>query len=144
MVNYVKVVINYAQPDIEIFAGGRFPEARLFAQVYDVEDGQIYTIQDYYKHRLDIDPHITNIAPANVEYYLDEESLFFVDYVENTIVNVEPRTPYKAGHTFIGWYKDLEYTEQWDFESDVIPENIYNDDNQLVNITKIYAQWEKI
>ena len=42
----------------------------------------------------------------------------------------EPTAPEKNGYTFGGWYKDSEFTEKWDFDSDVVTKN-----------TIIYGKW---
>lgn len=80
---------------------------------------------------------------GNVVYYIDEETTFFVDDVNETKVNVVPPTPYKEGYTFDGWYKDLDYIEKWDFEKDVVPQKICDErgGDQFVE-TKIYAKWK--
>ncbi|MFV0394065.1 MAG: InlB B-repeat-containing protein [Coprobacillaceae bacterium] len=43
-----------------------------------------------------------------------------------------PTNPIKDSHTFMGWYQDLELTDPWDFESDVVTSNI-----------TLYAKWQK-
>lgn len=42
----------------------------------------------------------------------------------------QPEDPAKDGYSFWGWYKNSGFTEEWDFESDVVTENI-----------TIYANW---
>jgi len=80
---------------------------------------------------------------GNVVYYLDEETTFFVDDVDKAKVNVVPPIPYKEGYTFDGWYKDLDYIEEWDFDKDLVPEKIYNEEGNYQFIeTKIYAKWK--
>ena len=44
---------------------------------------------------------------------------------------VEPYEPTKLGYLFYGWYKDELYIEEWDFNLDVVKEDIL-----------IYAKWE--
>ncbi|MDG5785884.1 InlB B-repeat-containing protein [Evansella sp. AB-P1] len=43
----------------------------------------------------------------------------------------EPTSPEKEGHTFVGWYKDESFTEEWDFETDTVAGNM-----------TLYAKWE--
>ncbi|MBN3489895.1 InlB B-repeat-containing protein [Acholeplasma equirhinis] len=52
-----------------------------------------------------------------------------VDVVEGWPV-LEPATPVKEAHTFLGWFIDAEFTTEWDFEDDVTS-----------NMT-LYAKWE--
>jgi len=42
----------------------------------------------------------------------------------------EPIAPTKAGHTFAGWFKDLAFTDEWNFDTVVVMEN-----------TTLYAKW---
>lgn len=81
---------------------------------------------------------------ANVCYYLDEETTYFIDDVDGTIVNVIPPVPYKEGFEFIGWYKDLEHQDKWNFEKDIIPAKKYNENGEYEFVeTKIYAGWKE-
>ena len=81
---------------------------------------------------------------SNVNYYIDEDEVFFVDDCSGTTVNVIPPDPYKEGYTFEGWYKDTLYSEKWDFDKDIIPSKKYDiEGNYLYQETKIYAKWEK-
>lgn len=56
-------------------------------------------------------------------------------YVKDNAVKGEtisaPATPAKNFHSFVGWYKDEALTEAWDFENDVVNEDI-----------TLYAKWE--
>ncbi|MDE7263817.1 MAG: InlB B-repeat-containing protein [Anaeroplasmataceae bacterium] len=44
----------------------------------------------------------------------------------------KPKDPVREGYLFKGWYKDASYVELWDFEEDVVNENI-----------TLYAKWDK-
>ncbi len=50
-----------------------------------------------------------------------------VPYGENA---TKPAAPTKTGYTFAGWYKDEAYTTQWDFDNDVVTQDI-----------TLYAKW---
>ncbi|WP_193769119.1 InlB B-repeat-containing protein, partial [Metasolibacillus meyeri] len=43
---------------------------------------------------------------------------------------IEPFTPSKQGHTFVGWYKDTNLTQEWHFATDVVTAAII-----------LYAKW---
>lgn len=43
----------------------------------------------------------------------------------------EPVKPSKIGHDFVGWFKDAEYSEAWDFSKDKVTEDV-----------TLYAKWE--
>jgi uncharacterized repeat protein (TIGR02543 family) len=42
-----------------------------------------------------------------------------------------PDEPHRELHDFLGWFKDAEYTEAWDFDSDTVEDHI-----------TLYAKWE--
>ena len=84
----------------------------------------------------------SRIYYANVSYYV-EDYVFFIDDVDGGLVNVIPPTPILEGKTFVGWYKDEEYKEKFDFENDIIPKKEYDEKgNYLYNEYKIYARFE--
>lgn len=43
-----------------------------------------------------------------------------------------PTDPIRAGYHLVGWYTDIDLTEEWDFERDVVQGNM-----------SLYAKWEK-
>lgn len=43
---------------------------------------------------------------------------------------VEPTKPLKEGYTFVGWYKDAMFINQWNFTQDIVTENM-----------TLYAKW---
>lgn len=43
-----------------------------------------------------------------------------------------PENPVKEGYYFAGWYKDIDCTEKWNFDTDIVDEN-----------TVLYAKWSK-
>lgn len=43
-----------------------------------------------------------------------------------------PENPVREGYYFAGWYKDIEYKEKWNFDTDIVDEN-----------TVLYAKWSK-
>lgn len=44
-----------------------------------------------------------------------------------------PADPTNGDHTFLGWYKDSQYKQKWDFNNDVVTESV-----------TLYAAWEGI
>ncbi|MEG1834699.1 MAG: InlB B-repeat-containing protein [Oscillospiraceae bacterium] len=47
-----------------------------------------------------------------------------------TVTPFEP--PERTGYTFIGWYKDKDFTNPWIFETDIVENNM-----------TLYAKWKK-
>ncbi|WNN75702.1 InlB B-repeat-containing protein [Lysinibacillus capsici] len=64
-----------------------------------------------------------------VTFHVNDESNF-PQIVENKHKILEPSKPSKLSHTFEGWYKDEDYTEKWNFETDVVVKDI-----------TLYAKW---
>ena len=83
---------------------------------------------------------------ANVTYYINDgtDNPYFVDEVSDSVVNVTPPTPYRAGYKFTNWYKEKECINLWDFEKDKVPKIKYDSDgNEIYEEIKIYAGWEE-
>ena len=57
-----------------------------------------------------------------------------------------PPEPEREGYTFGGWYKEPECINKWDFETDVLPEerteiNEEGEEEVVYQETKLYAKW---
>ena len=88
----------------------------------------------------------TKVIIANVTYYINDgtDNPYFVDEVSDSVVNVTPPTPYRAGYKFTNWYKEKECINLWDFEKDKVPKIKYDSDgNEIYEEIKIYAGWEE-
>ena len=86
---------------------------------------------------------------GNVIYYIDTDTPFYIDFYINSIIEDLPPEPTREGYKFIGWCKDAECTEEWDFENDKLGDfeyeyNEYGGKYEYYYITKLYAKWEKI
>lgn len=139
-------IIGYELDDehkINIYAANS--SRSIYVDVEYRENTNIFITYDEYAFYVDTFEDLSsNYKPANVCYYIDEETAFFVDDCDGTVVNVIPPVPYKEGYVFKGWYKDLEYTTLWDFENDVVPAKEYDENgNYIFSETKIYAKWEQ-
>ncbi len=86
---------------------------------------------------------VMKLEKANVVYYVDDKP-YFIDDCDGTLTNAIPPTPYKEGYEFIGWYKEQECLNKWNFERDIIAKKEYdNEGNYIFKETRIYAKWEK-
>ncbi len=65
-----------------------------------------------------------------VTYKDSDNSVISTDTVEYNTTPDKPTDPTKTNYKFVGWYTDLEYTDEFDFTSDKIIEN-----------TTLYAKW---
>jgi hypothetical protein len=127
---------------IHIYVGSNFPLHELFTWKSQKENSKIFMCQEYYNHLVSLDLLQENYVPVNVEYYTDEDTLYFVDNAEDALVNVIPPVPYKEGYEFVGWFKDTDFNQPFVFDEDVIPTKQFDNENLLINITKIYAKWQ--
>ncbi|MEG2086460.1 MAG: InlB B-repeat-containing protein [Clostridia bacterium] len=90
---------------------------------------------------------------ASIEFLLnfktDETDVFWLD--------IEPAeslirkwyegyyVPEREGYTFIGWYKEPECINEWNFESDKTPAEVLDKTTgePITQITRLYAKWTK-
>lgn len=99
---------------------------------------------------------IDKVYCANVMYYSSEydyqsDHCFFVDDVDGKTISVIPPDPCREGYKFMGWYKEKERINKWDFENDVVPKKKYNENGKYIYMeddkytgTILYAKWEEI
>ncbi|MEQ6357131.1 leucine-rich repeat protein [Lysinibacillus sp. M3] len=71
-------------------------------------------------------------SPLTVKFDANGGSEVPSQTVEYDEVAKVPSPPVKAGNTFEGWYKDKELTKAWDFDYDVVKNDI-----------TLYAKWSK-
>ena len=88
------------------------------------------------------------ICKANTSYMFNydnspNDDYFFIrDYEYGVAIENTPYEPIREGYTFEGWYKEPECINAWDFETDTLPETLYNENNEEVyQETKLYAKW---
>ena len=143
---YVVTGIEYANGsntvNINVYLGDVKPSLHLFPWEQQLNNSSIFMTQSLI---LDLESRgfgRENYFAANIEYYIDEYTLYFVDNAEGTLVNVVPPTPHKDGYQFVGWFKDTDFSQPFLFDEEVIPTKQFNDENLLTNITKIYAKWQ--
>lgn len=136
----------YDNATLNIYVGSRHADSDIYSNSKTNINSKVFVNNEYYEDKVRLG-HLDryNYVPANVAYYLSDNpnDSFFIDDVDGTIVNVIPPNPYKEGYEFVGWYKDLDGIELWDFEKDLVPEKIYDIDGNYIFVeTKIYAIWQ--
>ena len=93
---------------------------------------------DLFKNVLSEQYFSGSLLKANVSYHLnyDENNYYYIDYYENgeKILYIPP-IPVREGYTFEGWYKEIDCTNKWDFDNDVLQ---LTDETQEI---KLYAKW---
>ncbi|VEU80833.1 InlB B-repeat-containing protein [Haploplasma axanthum] len=137
-----------AEQEVNVYLSSISPMISFYAQIYTLKYSKLFVNYNFLKEIQNIDVYKKyNYIPANITYYIgnEEYDLFFVDDADGTKVNVIPPDPYKEGYNFMGWYKELEGINKWDFENDIIPSKQYDEEGVYQFIeTKIYAKWERI
>ena len=115
--------------------------------VQNLLSGEYYVANIYY------DEYLSNIKKgiplykANVVYdinYLNEEYKYHsVDnYEYGSLIEIIPPIPERDGYTFDGWYKEPECINEWNFETDTLPELKLDDEgNEIFQETALYAKW---
>ncbi len=145
-ITHVVTSIDYKNIDtiaeINVFVGGSSIESRLYAWTYPYSNINVYLSAYEYSNVIDDEIVYGRFVCSNVEYYLDNEHVYFVDHAEGKTVNTIPPIPSKAGYVFDGWYKDESLNQPWNFDEDTIPNKEFDEQNSVINITKIYAKWK--
>ena len=89
---------------------------------------------------------------ANVSYFYNYETeknygyYWIDDYDYGSKIEFIPPEPEREGYTFGGWYKEPECINKWNFETDVLPEerteiNEEGEEEVVYQETKLYAKW---
>lgn len=75
-----------------------------------------------------------NVVPAQFTVSFDSQggSAVAEQNVEYDTLIQEPTEPTKEGYTFVGWYKEKECQNKWDFTTEKMP----------ANAVTLYAKWE--
>ena len=105
---------------------------------------QYFKHEDYLKYN-----YLDYVYPANVSYYLNYEIAghdgyhWIDDYDYGARITYIPDDPIREGYAFVGWYKEEECINAWDFELDTLPEAILDEETgePVYQETKLYAKW---
>ena len=102
--------------------------------------------------------------PANITYYFNFETdinygVYWVDDVDyGEKIEYIPANPVREGYEFGGWYKETECINKWDFTTDALPEEQFEEIEEestdletekeiekktIYQETKLYAKWIK-
>lgn len=84
---------------------------------------------------------------ANVTFYYNypeapNMSVYWIDDLDNEIIEVIPEAPIREGYIFDGWYKEPKGINPWDFETDIVPAKEYDENGEYIyHETCLYAKW---
>lgn len=63
------------------------------------------------------------------------------DYEYGSKIELIPQEPKRNGYTFVGWYKEPECINKWNFDTDTLTEERIIDGVIKYQETKLYAEW---
>lgn len=145
--NITQVVTSIEYIDIDsnsiinVYVGGQAVASELYAWTYQYSNIHVYLSEYEFSKLMDDEIIYGKFISSNVEYYVDDQ-IYFIDNVEGETINIIPPIPHKNGYEFVGWFKDELLSQSWNFAEDVVANKIYDENNYIKNITKIYAKWE--
>jgi len=94
--------------------------------------------------------NFAGIRRANVTYYFNFETDFNygIHWIDNInygeVIYFIPPNPMREGYTFVGWYMEPETINRWNFETDRLPTELMDEnDNIVFQETRLYARWER-
>ena len=91
---------------------------------------------------------IALLNAANVSYYYNYEDAendgyYWIDDCDyGGKIEFIPEVPVREGYDFGGWYKEPECENEWNFETDSLPQEKTDENNeQIYQETTLYAKW---
>ena len=125
-------------------------------EINHVQTNLYYTYKYFMTHIKISDFNATynnfHTKPANVSYNYnfngaENDGYYWIDdYDYGSKIEFIPPEPKRKGYTFGGWYKEPECINKWNFETDVLPEerteiNEDGEEEVVYQETKLYAKW---
>ena len=115
-------------------------------KLWNIDRGYPYLIEEYSNSY-----YYMQIGNINFLYNYENSpynGIYHFDSVDNDIVDYIPADPIREGYKFIGWYKEKECINLWDFNNDKCGDLIYakdidDIDNYEYSGINLYAKWEK-
>ena len=138
---------------------GSFRNSSNLMKVVSIRDdyyinGFEYSIKRCYSREVYIERGYTRdcYVMSNVSYFYNYETeenygyYWIDDWDYGSKIEFIPPEPEREGYTFGGWYKEPECINEWNFETDVLPEerteiNEEGEEEVVYQETKLYAKW---
>ena len=138
---------------------GSFRNSSNLMKVVSIRDdyyinGFEYSIKRCYSREVYIERGYTRdcYVMSNVSYFYNYETeenygyYWIDDWDYGSKIEFIPPEPEREGYTFGGWYKEPECINKWNFETDVLPEerteiNEEGEEEVVYQETKLYAKW---
>ncbi len=135
----VSYTVNYIQQGTATeLATAKTVTAKTFDETYSEDAIAIigYTVVSASSQTITLDAYgktLTFEYTVNrytVTFATDEGSLVDSQSIDYNTLATQPTDPTKEGYTFDGWYKNTEFVEVWDFDTDVVTGDM-----------TLYAKW---
>ena len=148
----------YITSSVHIVSGS-FRNSPNLMKVVSINDdyyinGLDYSIKKCYSREVYLDRGYTRdcYIMSNVSYFNNFETeenngyYWIDDWDYGSKIEFIPPEPEREGYIFGGWYKEPECINKWDFETDVLPEerteiNEDGEEEVVYQETKLYAKW---
>ena len=148
----------YITSSVHIVSGS-FRNSPNLMKVVSINDdyyinGLDYSIKKCYSREVYLDRGYTRdcYIMSNVSYFNNFETeenngyYWIDDWEYGSKIEFIPPEPEREGYTFGGWYKEPECINKWNFESDVLPEertemNEEGEEEVVYQETRLYAKW---
>ena len=87
------------------------------------------------------------ITTSNVGYMYNYEKeggdgYYWIDDYDDEKISYVPADPIREGYTFGGWYKEAECVNKWDFDTDKVHKQEFDDEYYYYQELKLYAKWQ--
>ena len=89
-------------------------------------------------------------VPANILFCLNyvtsiNHGIHWIDDVDyGELIYFIPPNPTRIGYSFVGWYRESQGITRWNFETDRLPNELLDDnENAVFQETRLYARWER-
>ncbi len=121
--------------------------SKTFENVCDSRSFPQNSIKNHYSIMIPDGDEMRLLQKANVLFCYNNANAtneyFIVDNKDGAyLINKPYFEPVLEGYTFMGWYKEPECVNEWDFETDKTPELQYDENEELIFVeTKLYAKW---
>lgn len=91
----------------------------------------------------------TCLEPANISFMYNYNGspnggYYWIDNLDGESLLTVPENPARNGYIFVGWYKEPECINLWDFETDVSEKQEDGEGNSAFVETILYAKWLKL
>ena len=102
-----------------------------------------YGNSNFYQYVFPVNVYFANLSFMYNYKEAENHGYYWIDDCDyGGIIDFIPSEPKREGYTFGGWYKEAECINKWNFETDTLPEQIFDEEGkEIYQETKLYAKW---